>query len=784
VNPLELISAAPWTRVAFTTYALSLSFFEAVLLDALLRGGGRNALILSDPEGVRAGLSEEGARRVGRDYEIEPVACANHGVFHPKIGALFTDDDAHLLIGSGNLTFAGWGGNLELVEHLHPSFAADAFDDTAAFFEQVAQSDALITTAGPACLALAATLRKFAAGRERTGTIHMLHSLDGAIAEQLALYADDLGGATRLTAVSPYYDLRAEGLGDLVELLGCEQADLHAHPSGTVRGQGANAWPFEARKKWKAVNVTDAFGQDDRPLHAKSIELICRRGRLVLSGSANLTHAGLFGRNVEASVLRIQRNARSHWVIKKGIAPVRSLADETEADSATPALVGILSASLEGDTIRGRVVAPRLTGSVNASLRTPRSTHALGPVEIGQDGSFVLAAPGIELESWENGRLILRFERAGACWEGFVSITAALELIRRTGAIAPRLIAMLAGTETPADVAAILAWFREDPSRMPASLAMGGGSATKDQSSGAGQFVTLAALKAASLNEPAHDDGDHGAPSSVWRHAMALLRASFTQTRGPWAGGGETDDDDDDDEKEREKRARSEEQANYRSLQIFDELLTSMLTPEANGRNAPMALSLAHFLADRIRPAPGKVQLWLDKILPQITDFTGPESDMAIAAVLLHHRADQRPDKAIRARRYFLRRSIDPHSLRADPSAIPAFVALLLPDADLTSFLADIVAARTMGEQINAFLAASEGIGPYSGYETLTLSPHWPRLNRALSDSQAFAKLIVLERFEATCPRCRMKLPSAFAEDLRITGMATCCGRLLLNRDC
>ncbi|MFD1104437.1 hypothetical protein [Sphingobium olei] len=50
MNPLELISAAPWKRVAFTTYALSLSFFEAVLLDALLRSGGRNALILSDPE--------------------------------------------------------------------------------------------------------------------------------------------------------------------------------------------------------------------------------------------------------------------------------------------------------------------------------------------------------------------------------------------------------------------------------------------------------------------------------------------------------------------------------------------------------------------------------------------------------------------------------------------------------------------------------------------------------------------------------------------------------------
>ena len=49
--PLDLVSAHPWRRVAFTTYALSLSFFEAVILDAMVRGGGREALILADVQG-------------------------------------------------------------------------------------------------------------------------------------------------------------------------------------------------------------------------------------------------------------------------------------------------------------------------------------------------------------------------------------------------------------------------------------------------------------------------------------------------------------------------------------------------------------------------------------------------------------------------------------------------------------------------------------------------------------------------------------------------------------
>src|SRR5262245_50883754 len=70
--PLDLISAHPWRRAAFTTYALSLSFFEAVILDALVRGGGREAVILADVDGVRVALGEQGARRVGKDYDVEP----------------------------------------------------------------------------------------------------------------------------------------------------------------------------------------------------------------------------------------------------------------------------------------------------------------------------------------------------------------------------------------------------------------------------------------------------------------------------------------------------------------------------------------------------------------------------------------------------------------------------------------------------------------------------------------------------------------------------------------
>src|SRR5690554_784418 len=175
MNPLDLAKSAPWNSVLFTTYSLSLSFFEAVVIDALIRGGARNPTILSDPEGVRAGLSELGARLVGRDYELLPVERIG-GVFHPKLSAFLGDDDAHLLVGSGNLTFGGWGGNFEQIEHLHPSFAPEAIADAAEFLELLELDERIRLPATDKLGQTADALRKAVKGKPGAGRIRLVHN--------------------------------------------------------------------------------------------------------------------------------------------------------------------------------------------------------------------------------------------------------------------------------------------------------------------------------------------------------------------------------------------------------------------------------------------------------------------------------------------------------------------------------------------------------------------------------------------------------------------------------
>ncbi len=786
LNPIDLVSAAPWTRVAFTTYALSLSFFEAVILDALVRGRARGALILSDTEGVRAALSEEGARRVGRDYEIAPVSYQGPGVFHPKVSVLATKDDAHLLVGSGNLTFSGWGGNLEVIEHLHPSFAADAFDDAADFFAALAVSASISTSAGGASQEIAEDLRKAANRGIRDGRFRLLHSLDAPIAEQVALYADDLGGATRIVLASPYFDLDGKGLTRLATEIGCDNIQLHAHPAGSVWGGVTPAWPFDATQAWNAVSVQHLAG-DERRLHGKAIEVVCRRGRLLLAGSANATEAGLFGRNVEANVLRVQRDAKSYWQTSPGVPPACMSMENDEADTVEPNEIGILSAKLDGDIIVGSMLTHVSAGTAGALLRSPRRADELGDVHVGERGQFRIKASGVELEAVQSGRLILRLKQGPQVWEGFLSVTIALEMIRRTGAMATQLIAMLAGTDTPADVAVILAWFNEDPARLPNTSMNGLGGRSTETSSRSETIVTVGDLSSASEPELTSRSMQDAGQTHAWHRAMDLLRAAFGQSRGPWPTGEATDEDsEEEDDAARSKRISQNDKNKDKSQKIFGELLDKMLDPISKGRSAPIALSLAHFLTDRIRPEPTEVRSWIRKILSQIDAVEGPESDMILATALLFHSLPQHGSGDKTARHFLLKRGLDPKSLSVDASCISAFVDVLNADVDLVAELSKVCATRTMGEQICAYIAAVTGLGPEIGFDSLKDSKFWPRLRRAIEDPDEFAKFTVVETPTDFCPRKNIHLPAFARAEMRSEGVARCdcCGRIILNKDC
>jgi hypothetical protein len=783
--PLDLVAAHPWRRAAFTTYALSLSFFEAVLLDALVRGGSREALILADVEGVRVALSEQGARRVGKDYDVEPLAV-RAGAFHPKISVLTAEDECHVLVGSGNLTFGGWGGNFEVIEHLHPSFAADAIGDAADFFDYLAVADHIRHGSGDRCAAIAEDLRASIRGSSPNGDIRLFHSLDGAISQKLAQVVDGLGGAVRLVAAAPFWD-GGSAIDALCTALGVGEVFVHAHAGGSVEGTAGSNWPAHAVTTVQPMRLSVMNEDKPRRLHAKVFEVVCKRGRVLLSGSANATTAALgSNRNVEACVARIQREPSAGWTFSSCEPPeLRIAPDENSEDDAKKS--GVLRAILEGERIVGQILTPVMSGAVSVFQLTTEGAEELGEATVGPDATFSLDAPGLEVQSWKGGRLVLQVQSAdGRRAEGFVSVAAFAEITRRAGALAPRLLAVLAGTETPADVAAIMSWFHEDPRRLAGAMPMriGGGADEHEEENGLSRTIAVGELN--SRYAVAANIGTESVGAASWRRFMEHVFAAFRERRGPLGrttAGRKGEDDDDFDEA---PESAPIDPAVARSLDVFEKLLAFLLSPENAQRHAILAFDLTQYICERLQPDFGIAEAWLDRLVYVLASVAPPadrREDIA-AAILVLLACSSEPSRVRIARARLLRLGFSVSGGPPSSERVQGFQSVLIQTTGFAESWEAVKTVRTFAEQIRAYLCALKTGQPSTEYGDLpkAASEEWPVLADAFNSQESRRRIFVLEDWSTACPRCHMTLPGIEVSKLRTIGIATAknCGHGIL----
>lgn len=791
--PLDLIAARPWRRVSFTTFALSLSFFEAVILDHLVRGAAREALIFSDKDGVRAALSEQGARRVGRDYHVEPIAVTG-GVFHSKLTVLADEDACNLLVGSGNLTFGGWGGNLEVIEHLHPNFAADAFEDAAQFFEFLATASNVHHGAADRFFIVARDLRLGLAGKSRNGNIRLLHSLGTSVTDQVAGLAVELGGATRLLAAAPYWD--GVAFDRLCRSLGLDHAFIHAHHE-TVRGQVGANWPTSARTSIKAVAI-DVL-DSKRPLHAKAFEILCKRGRIIISGSANGTSAALHnGGNVETVVARIYRQKSIGWTYSHSEPPDLKVSLEDDAEE-EDRKVGVLRAVLDGDEIKGEVIWPPMIGEASAHQITSEGPHLLlQRLQLDLEGKFNFRVPGFELKSWSGTRLVLRIsEKNGRLADGFVLVAAYSEISRRLGSIAPKIMAILAGNETPEDVGAIMSWFHEDPRRLLGirSRISGSGGADKENDNDPNRTISVSELLPHELVDMTETSSSQGNKVAAWARFMQNLFATFRtpqkSLRGSTAQAASDETDDDiktqQDSDQDEQRKQNETQVR-RGLAIFERLLGVLLS----GNNAPLyaleAFDLTSYICSRLDPEFSTAKRWLGELVRTFIIHNGIPKDRKNdinAAILVLHAADGKLADLRRTRSRLRDIGAALEGPTPEMLAVKGFLAVFRPEVDFDALWLRILGCRTYPEQIQQYLRTWKTGEPTDGYPDIpTVAPNeWPLLKEAITSPEARESILVVSKPVDACPNCHIVLPGQDRDQLLETGVAVarnCCGAVIV----
>lgn len=281
-SPLEAIEGA-FEHAIFTTYSISLSFFEQWVMPLLAHVGVRNVLIFADASQLGEALLDSGAQRVGTAYQVAPVSLGP-GAFHPKVMLLASSDHQRLVVSSANLTVSGQLRNLEIAAVLDSSVDdhRPAIAQSVEFFRGVIENapSHIVEAAMPVLALIEPALPE-------NPDIEFVHNLTTPISSRLP------GGD--IAATVPYADtdgraLRRVSGGRAVRcIVDGETFEAGESFFAVAEQVEPRAWRFDENRR--------------RVLHAKAYW----NNRQALIGSPNLSERGLLSTaksgNVEAALL-------------------------------------------------------------------------------------------------------------------------------------------------------------------------------------------------------------------------------------------------------------------------------------------------------------------------------------------------------------------------------------------------------------------------------------------------------------------------------------------------
>jgi hypothetical protein len=428
LHPYEIIKAERWTFGLFTSFTLNLGFFETVVYDAWRARGSRELVLLVDRKGYSQSLSDHRAAGAGQRYRIVPVMM-DDGVFHPKIGFLANDKHAVLMVGSGNLTFGGWGKNLELVDVVDSATALSPFAGFRDFLTTLDDRRRSGSLTVPDSEWIATALSKIPRAPDvKKNEPVFIHSLQASISSQLQA---ETGGrkVRRLIILSPYHDNDGETIDGLATALQARRVDVvaAAGPKGP-----ASAFPFRLAMKSKVQPVVLSV-DDKRPVHAKWIEIEHDENILTLTGSVNATRPSMGStRNAEAAILR-RRNVDAPPLLP--IEPCSTPLEQSSSFGEETGFTGnVVYVVLDpGNRLRGKILGSNVSGDWNARIVRPGGStipmESMDPVVVDTDqtGEFVVEVARFtnQVLEFEPG-LQIRMEQGGWLAAGWIQSDLAL----------------------------------------------------------------------------------------------------------------------------------------------------------------------------------------------------------------------------------------------------------------------------------------------------------------------------------------------------------------------
>jgi hypothetical protein len=323
VEPIKLfkdLKQAGFHSSVATTYSVDGAFYDGSVQRRLRRFECLNNILIADISMLSRALAAtpETFALAGQRYAIVPARV--HGCFHPKILLRLGARRARLLVGSANVTAAGWGVNLEIAacfEYRNRDkegaaagrLVRKAYEYLLRWLEPV-QGESIAHK-----LRLHRRDSAWLAELEANGAPVLLP--DGTAADLLCDFGDGKPGimnrlvelvdgerVRQLVVVSPYWDQDLSALRNLRRAFRMPTTFIGLNPF-------VSEFPTESVKEDRSLRFTAVPAEEgnERFLHAKLIIVSSDKADHVVFGSANCTDAALGsvgrgGKNAEMSVYR------------------------------------------------------------------------------------------------------------------------------------------------------------------------------------------------------------------------------------------------------------------------------------------------------------------------------------------------------------------------------------------------------------------------------------------------------------------------------------------------
>lgn len=450
----KILEAGRWEKALFTTYSLSLTFFESIILRALRKAECREIWVIADAEGYRSSLMERGSNGVGNDYHLIPIGLRK-GVFHPKCCYLMGAEGDLLIVGSGNLTFGGFGRNLEALDVLSSRSHPWCFLEFADFLAGLSgRADVICPDFGWAG-SFANRAREVSSNtRSLSEYPKLLTSLEAPIKDQLGVLTASCGEITDLTILSPFFDPDGYAVLELAKQTNTREVHI-ALPPGTE----LTSFPFPKARRWpvKLSAVKLYRKEENRRLHAKWMEWNTTSGVLTLTGSINATSQALCDKNnIEVGVLRLAPSGKGWAKWRKAPLP-----DSYRVLTFRQGGIGsshlVFAELLDSGELRGQIVSASSPEGVWSGTIEKTNGDAIDfEVKVRNDGRFSNSTLRISEEFLFASGLQIRLAQNGNLARGWITNVTILNLPKSQRISASSLLRLINREETEDDDVAFL----------------------------------------------------------------------------------------------------------------------------------------------------------------------------------------------------------------------------------------------------------------------------------------------------------------------------------------